>query len=229
MIPNQPSRTALGAAMYRAAHQLVDHPVVFKDPLALPIIGHEAEKALRAGRERWTTVEASSMRAFIAARSRYTEDCFVEAFKQGVRQYVVLGAGLDTFAYRMQFEGVRVFEVDHPATQVWKRECLTRAAIAVPGGVAFAPVDFEQETILEGLLRVPFDSSQPAFFAWLGVTPYLELDALERTLSIISSHMKRDTEILFDFAAPRSATSAQKEFARNSCRPSSGRRGAHEM
>ena len=143
------------------------------------------------------------------------EDCFVEAFELGVRQYVVLGAGLDTFAYRTQFKGVHVYEVDHPATQDWKRECLAEAAITLPEYVAFAPVDFELETILDGLLRVQFDSSQPAFYAWLGVTPYLEHDAIERTLGLIANQndsryrdsvrFRRLSQCPFSRAAPAGA------------------------
>src|SRR5271167_2808619 len=108
MEQNQPSRTAQGAAMYRAAHQLVDHPPVFVDPLALKIIGKEAETDLREGREVRAAAASSGLRAFIAARSRFTEDCLAEAMARGVGQYVLLGAGLDTFAYRAMRKGLRV-------------------------------------------------------------------------------------------------------------------------
>jgi len=202
LLTNRPSRTAQGAAIYRAAHQLVDRPPVFEDPLALKIVGADAEGALRAGREPRATPQAASLRAFVAVRSRYAEDRFANAFESGLRQYVVLGAGLDTFAYRQRFEHVRVFEVDHPATQGWKRERLAQAAIAVPESVAFAPVDFERETVREGLARARLDFSQPAFFAWLGVTPYLTTDAIMGTLGIVAKDMKGGSEIVFDFATP---------------------------
>lgn len=200
----KPSQTAMSAAMYRAAHQLVDRPPVFEDPLALKIIGIEARNALRSGTERWTSQRSASFRAIIAVRSRYTEDCFEEAYGTGTRQYVVLGAGLDTFAYRMKLGDVKIFEVDHPATQEWKRRILEETGIAVPPNLTFAPVDFENETLRDGFNRTDFDFSKPAFFAWLGVTPYLTHDAIMNTLSFIAHEMKTGSEIVFDYATPPS-------------------------
>jgi methyltransferase (TIGR00027 family) len=198
MEQNQPSRTAQGAAMHRAAHQLVDRPPVFDDPLALKIIGEEAATELREGREARAMTEATGLRAFIATRSRFTEDCLADAMRRGVGQYVLLGAGLDTFAYRAPRKGLRVFEVDHPATQAWKRERLSEVAIATPDWVTYAPVDFEHETIRDGLARVGFDFSKPAVFAWLGVTPYLTRDAVMATLSFVAS-LAKGSEIVFDY------------------------------
>ena len=200
----QPSRTALSAAMYRAAHQLVDKPPVFEDPLALKIIGDDAEKVLRAGSERWTSPNAASFRGMIAARSRYSDDCFVEAFKQGIRQYVSLGAGLDTFAYRIKLKGLSIFEVDHPATQTWKSLSLEQNNITIPENLTYVPVDFENETLKEGLGRTGFNFSERAFFSWLGVTPYLTLDAVIGTLAFVAKQMPRGSEIVFDFAVPPS-------------------------
>jgi len=197
-----PSRTAQDAAVYRAAHQLVDSPPVLVDALALKIIGEKAEGKLRAGLERRATARAGSMRAFIAVRSRYAEDCFATAYRRGVRQYVVLGAGLDTYAYRCTLDGVRMFEVDHPSTQDWKRERLAQAGIAIPAGVVYAPVDFEHEALREGLARAQLDLSRSAFFAWLGVTPYLTPEAIASTLRFVAGDMAAGSEIVFDFAAP---------------------------
>lgn len=202
MEPNRPSQTALGAALHRAAHQLVDQPPIFVDPLALKIIGPEAEAEVRTGTERHAQASAARMRAFLAVRSRYTEDCFAEAVARGVGQYVVLGAGLDTFAYRGPHPGLRIFEVDHPATQGWKRERLKTAAIAIPENLSYAPVDFESETLHEGLKRAGFDFDKSAFFAWLGVVPYLTYDAILATLGFVARHLKTGSEILFDYAEP---------------------------
>ncbi len=202
MRANRPSLTAQGAALHRAAHQIVDIPPVFADPLALRIIGPKAEEDVRAGRERHTKPTARFLRAFVAARSRYTEDCFTQAAARGVNQYVVLGAGLDTFAYRTDRAGLRIFEVDHPATQGWKRERLADARIAVPKGLAFAPVDFECERLDVELTRAGFDFGQPAFFAWLGVVPYLTRDAVTATLDLMARKLKPDSEVLFDYAEP---------------------------
>jgi methyltransferase (TIGR00027 family) len=201
MDSNRPSRTALGAALHRAAHQIVDAPPVFADPLALRIVGEEAEIALRRGED--PRVGRTALRAFIAVRSRFTEDCLDEAYERGVRQYVLLGAGLDTFAYRVEsrYPGLAVFEVDHPATQGWKREQLAGAGISIPRSVTYAPVDFERETLTEGLRRAGLDFASPALFAWLGVTPYLTRDAVMATLAAIAG-LARGCEVVFDYPEP---------------------------
>ncbi len=141
------SRTAHRVAIWRAAHQLFDHPRVLEDPLALAIIGSEAAEKLRSSQKEAESSIARAFRAFMAARSRYAEDQLAKAIAQGVAQYVVLGAGLDTFAYRNPHRGLRVFEVDHPATQAWKRESLQRAGFEVPQSLVFAPVDFEKQQL----------------------------------------------------------------------------------
>jgi methyltransferase (TIGR00027 family) len=192
------SRTARRVAIRRAAHQLLDHPRVLDDPLALRIIGSEAEAALRSDpREDHTFSRA--FRAFMAARSRYAEDELAHAVAQGVAQYVVLGAGLDTFAYRNPHLGVRVFEVDHPATQAWKREQLQEASIAIPPSLTFVPIDFEQQTLADGLEHSGFNASAAAFFSWLGVTPYLTREACMITLRFIAT-MPAGSGVVFDFA-----------------------------
>jgi methyltransferase (TIGR00027 family) len=198
---NTPSRTAQGAAMHRAAHQLVDAPPVFADPLALRIVGDEAANALREDGNRQALAQSQGLRLFIATRSRFTEDCLAEAKTRGVRQYVLLGAGLDTFAYRMPREDLRIFEVDHPATQGWKRARLDEIEVAAPDWVTYAPVDFEHETLRDGLARAGFDFAAPAMFAWLGVTPYLTREAVMNTLSFIAS-LAKGSEVVFDYAEP---------------------------
>jgi methyltransferase (TIGR00027 family) len=206
MLDDKASATAQGAALHRAAHQLLDHPAIFCDPLALRIIGREAEKALRGGELRHILPGATGLRAFLAVRSRFTEDCLTEAMAREVGQYVLLGAGLDTFAYRGGYDParLRVFEVDHPATQEWKRGRLSDAGIAVPESVLFAPVDFECETVADGLARTAFDFAAPAFFAWLGVVPYLTRDAVMETLRFVAQH---SGEIVFDYPEPAHAVS----------------------
>lgn len=127
------SRTAHKVAIRRAAHQLFDQPKVLDDPLAVPIIGAEAAEKLCASPREGKPPFARAFRAFMVARSRYAEDQLAKAVEQDVAQYVVLGAGLDTFAYRNpDSTNLRVFEVDHPATQAWKLERLQAAGIAIP-------------------------------------------------------------------------------------------------
>jgi methyltransferase (TIGR00027 family) len=146
------------------------------------------------------------MRAFIVARSRFAEDELARAVAAGVKQYVVLGAGLDTFACRNPFPGLRVYEVDHPSTQEWKRGGLRRAGIVVPESVRFTPVDFQNETFAEGLSRVGFRSDEPAFFSWLGVTMYLNRDTVHSTLRAIIK-MCPANGVVFDYSVPRASLS----------------------
>jgi methyltransferase (TIGR00027 family) len=138
-------------------------------------------------------------RAFMAVRSRYVEDQLAAAVAQGVAQYVVLGAGLDTFAYRNPFASLRVFEVDFPATQAWKRALLKEAGIAAPVKLTFVPLDFEHRALAAGLVDAGFDAGAPAFFGWLGVTPYLTLEAFRATLDAIAQ-LPAGTGVGFDYA-----------------------------
>jgi methyltransferase (TIGR00027 family) len=209
MEANQPSRTAQGAALHRAAHQLVDTPPVFADSLAIRIVGDEAATALRKGEDHHSLVQMQPLRLFIATRSRFTEDSLAEAYAGGVRQYAILGAGLDTFAYARAkaFAGLSIFEIDHPATQAWKRARLAESAIAVPENLTYAPVDFERQTLANGLRAAGFDFDRPAFFAWLGVTPYLTKEAIMGTLSFIAS-LKPKSGVVFDYAEPPSTEHA---------------------
>src|SRR5271170_6502917 len=192
------SRTAHRVAIRRAAHQLLDQPRVLDDPLALRIIGSEAAEELRSNPKEHHAF-SRAFRAFMAARSRYAEDELARAVAHGVGQYVVLGAGLDTFAYRNPHAGLRVFEVDHPATQAWKREQLQAAGIAIPAALTFVPVDFERQTLAEGLGQAGFDLGAAAFFSWLGVTPYLTREACMITLSFVAA-MPAGSGVVFDFA-----------------------------
>jgi methyltransferase (TIGR00027 family) len=197
-----PSRTALAAAMHRAAHQVLEGGRIFADPLALRILGMEAEAvAQRAA----AYPGARGMRLFIALRSACAESALIGGVEaRGVRQAVILGAGLDTFAYRHPLgDRLRVFEVDHPATQAWKRQRLAEAGIAAPAALVFAPVDFERDHLLGGLEAKGFDLSQRTFFTWLGVVPYLEATAVVRTLVGIAG-LRGGSEVVFDYGEPPS-------------------------
>src|SRR5437870_604189 len=138
-------------AKQRAAHQILDNPKILEDPLALRIIGAEAESRLRLNLTQFQKPEVRAKRAAWMVRNRYAEDELARSIQRGVRQYVVLGAGLDTFAYRNPFPLLRVFEVDHPATQAWKRSCLEKATIPIPASVTYVSVDFERQMITDAL------------------------------------------------------------------------------
>lgn len=198
-----PSRTAQGAAMHRAAHQLLDAPLVFEDPLAIRVVGSEAEAELRSGKN-WHGLRSNGMRAFIAVRSRVAEDCLAEAIARGTSQYVLLGAGLDTFAYRHPGSRpeLRIFEVDHPSTQAWKRSRLAEANIPAGANITYVPIDFEVDSLGERLTACGFDFTRPAACAWLGVTPYLPRETVLATLRYFAGAMARGSDIIFDFAEP---------------------------
>jgi methyltransferase (TIGR00027 family) len=195
----QPSRTARGAAFHRAAHQVLEQGRIFADPLTLRILGEDAETVAREAEQH---PNGRKMRMFIAVRTRFAEDALAAAVERGVRQLVVLGAGLDTYAYRGSLRHrLRMFEVDHPATQAWKRQRLADAAIALPATLTFAPIDFERETLAEGLAAAGFDRAQQTFFTWLGVVPYLTEDAVWSTLGFIAG-LTGGAHVVFDYGDP---------------------------
>jgi methyltransferase (TIGR00027 family) len=193
--------------MRRAEHQMVDRPIVFDDPLALAIIG--AEEAGKLGQD---GAGERSLRAFIVVRSRFAEDELALAVARGVRQYVVLGAGLDTFAFRNPHAGLRVFEVDHPLTQQWKREQLRMAGIAIPPALTFAAVDFERQSLADRLRETGFRTNEPAWFSWLGVVPYLTPTAFRSTVAFIAA-LPAWSGVVFDYAVPREALGAPEQQA----------------
>jgi methyltransferase (TIGR00027 family) len=199
MQAGEPSRTAWAAACYRAAHQVLEQGRIFADPLALRIVGQDADALAR-----WAEEQSSGrrMRIFIAVRTRFAEDALAAAYERGVRQLVVLGAGLDTYAYRGALrDHLRIWEVDHPATQAWKRQRLADAGIPLPAALTFAPVDFEQETLAEGLAAAGFDTREQTFFTWLGVVPYLTEAAVWSTLGYIAG-LLQGAHVVFDYADP---------------------------
>jgi len=199
------SRTALRVAIRRAAHQTADRPLVLDDPIAVRLIGPGFDRDM----ERAMHKVARDFRLFMAARSRYAEDRLAAAVAAGVTQYVVLGAGLDTFAYRNPFPSLRVFEVDFPATQEWKRALLAEAGIALPDSLVFVPLDFEHRTLAEGLAEAGFDGAKKAFFGWLGVAPYLTREAFRSTLDAIAQ-LPSGSGVSFDYAFPPETLSPRR-------------------
>ena len=213
MIEGRRSRTAERVAIRRAAHQILDRPLIFEDPLALKILSDEARQRVRAEAEDENNNPwGRGLRIFLVTRSRFAEEELACAVEHGVRQYVVLGAGLDTFAYRNPFAELRVFEVDHPETQAWKRERLEHAGIAIPESMRFAPVNFERDTLEHGLEAVGFRREEPAFFAWLGVVPYLTREAAFSTLRFVAG-LPRGSGVAFDYAIPREMLSETERIA----------------
>lgn len=215
MKANLPSATAQAVALRRAAHQLLDDPRVFDDPVALAILGPEDAALLAADPRRFERSPFSPyLRAFLAARSRIAEEELAAAVARGVRQYVILGAGLDTFAYRSPYPKgtLAVYEVDHPATQRLKRERLAGAGIALPAGLTFVPVDFETQALPDGLAATRCDRRAPAFFSWLGVTQYLTGELVKATLGFVGT-FPAGSQIVFDYTIEPSLMSARQKAA----------------
>ena len=181
MNPSEPSRTALMIARQRAAHQVLDHGAILHDPFAMKILREDEKDVLQFANAHPL---ASIGRLITTARSRIAEDALSRAVERGVRQIVILGAGLDTFALRSPHGArqIRIYEVDHPATQAWKSQRLAEAQIALPPWLILVPVDFERDDVGGKLIAAGFQQNSPAFFTWLGVVPYLTEDAINRTL-----------------------------------------------
>ena len=201
------SQTALGAAIHRANHQRIEGGFIFRDPLATRIVegagGYGA--LLEEG-----GAENRGLRLFIAARSRFAEDKLAAATRErGVRQLVVLGAGLDTFAYRQPRDSaLRLFEVDHPATQAWKRTRLDAAGIAIPPNLTFVPVDFEKQSLRPQLEANGFDPGQPSFFMILGVIAYLSQAAIDELLATLGGFAA--CEFAWDYSIPPEMLGAEQ-------------------
>src|SRR5262249_28199153 len=198
MKSDEPSPMALMVARQRAAHQLLDHGAILDDPFAMKILREDERDLLQFANEHPL---ASIGRLFTAARSRIAEDALSKAVERGVRQVVILGAGLDTFALRNPHAArISIFEVDHPATQAWKRQRLVAAELPLPPWLTFVPVDFERDDLQQKLSSAGFQRTSAAFFTCLGVVPYLTRDAINDTLGYIASIP--NSEVVFDYAEP---------------------------
>lgn len=206
MDPETPSRTSLGVAVARALHQMIDDaPRILEDPIAPLIVDTKSDDFAEnygAGGE----PRAKRQRAIMVVRSRYAEDCLADAAARGARQYLILGAGLDTFAYRQPewAHDLAIYEVDHPSSQSFKRSRLAAASIAPPANLTFVPVDFERRSLNEGLREVGFDFGAVTFCSWLGVTMYLTEEAIDATLRTLS-RLPKGSEVVLTFIVPPDA------------------------
>jgi methyltransferase (TIGR00027 family) len=207
--PRAASGTAAGVAVMRAAHLIIEsEPPVLNDTVAARLLGPEMVAQIRARVDELQTPPALGLRSHVLLRSRFAEDTLMDAVADGVEQYVLLGAGLDTFAYRQPewAHGLTVIEVDHPGTQGAKRGALAAAGIEIPPNVRYADIDFERETLAQGLARCGVQTAKPTFFSWLGVTMYLTRDAIEATLRTVLSFPK-GSGIVLTYAHTDSAQS----------------------
>lgn len=193
------SMTMVSAAAWRAAHVAFDDPVILDDPFAELLAGDASPYQADAVRAGTHGTQGLHYRWNIAARSRLAEDTLAAHRGEfGTRQYVVLGAGLDTFALRNPFEDVTVFEVDTPASQAWKLERLARVASTFPDNVRHVSCDFEEQDFVERLAEAGFDIDSSAVAAWLGVSYYLTEQAVQATLERVGA-WPSGSAIVFDY------------------------------
>ncbi|RJO78083.1 SAM-dependent methyltransferase [Nocardia panacis] len=189
-----PSRTALATAYARAYHQIADRPRILTDPLGARLLGVTADELTESARDRPDSHAEKYRRLFFAARARFAED----RIAADTRQVVILGAGLDTFAYRNPHPDLRVFEVDHPATQAWKQQRLAASGIDRPELLTFVPVDFETDSLATELDSAGFSRTDPTVFVWLGVVYYLTPEAVRTTLEYVVGQ-SAPVEVIFDY------------------------------
>jgi methyltransferase (TIGR00027 family) len=215
------SLTALIAAFCRAHHYAYDEPRVFEDPYAYRLLtAPELEiieaiyidgltqlypRLVESCPDRRTIIgcalRAGASAAWVLARARYVEDKLSEALLCRVSQYVIIGAGFDTFAFRrpeLQAH-LKVFEIDHPVTQTLKRQRLFEVGLLPPPNLHFAAADLERESLVKVLSQVGYESSAPAFFAWPGVTMYLTNNAIVETLRSIRRVATAGSQLVFDY------------------------------
>jgi methyltransferase (TIGR00027 family) len=197
-------------AAARALHREEPQPWVLDDHLALGLAGDEGASITQRLRDELSAEELLAFSRWMCVRSRLAEDVVERAAAAGIRQYAILGAGLDSFAYRRPdlLARLRVFEVDHPASQAWKRKRLAELGVRLPANLVFAPVDFETQTLRAGLLAAGFDFATAAVFSWIGVTMYLTQAAIEATLETVAA-CPPGSRIVLTYNLPLSALEGQ--------------------
>lgn len=203
MLPGQPSRTLLRAAIRRAAHQLLDDPRIFNDPIVVGLVPEAYDPAIVDTLDDPGAPEPKLFRVLFAMRSRFAEDRLAQAAARGVRQYVMVGAGLDTFPWRQpEFaRDMQIFAADHPASLAWTQERLRERGLRKPANLTYVPVDLEERRLPEQLAACGFDARTANFCSVLGVTQYLDRDAIDSLLGFAST-LKSGSEIVFSFAPP---------------------------
>ena len=219
MIEDRPSETALAVAAFRAAHRLDHEPVVFDDPLAAQLTSQEWRERLETGAVAAMIDERGMLRiqGQLVGRARYLDDQLEAAVADGIGQYVLLGAGLDSFAWRRPelAKQLRVIELDHPSTQGYKRTRLAELGLEIPEGVELVPVDFENTSVGEALACSSLDPGARAFFSWMGVVRYLTRDAFLGTLRDVAAASAPGSRMLFDYPiAPELVSQEDHELVR---------------
>jgi methyltransferase (TIGR00027 family) len=203
MFPGQASYSMVRAAARRAAHQILDRPCIFEDPVIIGLVPEASEQAIRDNADDHSGTTQELLRALFAFRSRFTEERLAQAVARGVRQYVIIGAGLDTFPWRQPpfARDLRIFFVDHPATLAWSTERFRERGLQTPPNVTFVAADLEAQELGARLNERGFERETATFCSVLGVTMYLSRNALEAMLRFAVS-LPAQSEIVFTYSPP---------------------------
>jgi methyltransferase (TIGR00027 family) len=203
VLADLPSESMICTAIRRAAHQLLDRPRIFDDPVAVGLIPEASEHAILSAVDAQRAPLSTLLRALFAFRSRFAEDRLAAAARRGVCQYVVLGAGLDTFAWRQPAyaRNMRIFYVDHPSSLAWTTAQFGRRSLATPANLSFVAADLEAHELAIGLDQHGFEREAGAFCSVLGVTQYLSREAINALLRFAAS-LSAESEIVLSFVAP---------------------------
>ena len=203
MIAGQPSQTMLQTAVLRAAHQLLDEPRIFDDPIAVDLVPEASREAIVREEPKYRTPVLSVRRAGVVLRSRFAEDRLAAAAARGVRQYVIVAAGLDTFPWRQPgfAREMRIFVTDLPESLAVLQDCVQRRRLPQPANLAYVPIDLEQKELLEPLVAAGFDANLPTFCSALGIVQFLTPDAVNALLAFVARRAK-GSEIVFSFTPP---------------------------
>jgi methyltransferase (TIGR00027 family) len=203
MLGKQASTSLERTAVRRAAHQVLDTPLIFQDRVAVGLVPDASEQSIRAAVAEHSSPVQTLIRAMFAVRSRFCEDRLMQAANRGVRQYVIVGAGLDTFPWRQPTfaRGMEIFYLDHPASLVWTRARFRDRGLPIPSNLTFVGANLEKRDVAERLIDLGFNKEESAFFSMLGVTQYVGRDALTALFDFAVS-LPNGSEMVFTFVPP---------------------------
>jgi methyltransferase (TIGR00027 family) len=200
MLPGQPSQTLLVPAVARAAHQLLDAPLILNDPLAIGLVPEASREAILGAVDDHRATAAMLCRSLFTLRSRFVEDQLETAAVRGVRQYIMLGAGLETFPWRQPdfARDMKIFFCDHPSTLAWAQSRFRERALVAPPNHTIVPVDLEERRFGRQLAEFGFAQEVPALVSMLGVTQYLTAQTIDSLLGLFAS-LSASSEAVFSF------------------------------
>lgn len=220
MLENRPSQTQLRTAIRRATHQLFDEHIILHDPVALRVVPEARDPDVIASLQRDDAPDLKLLRTLFAIRSRFAEDRLAAAITRGARQYVALGAGLDTFPWRQprQARDLRLFMADHPDSLAWSQQRFRSAGLAQPSNTSYVPIDLEDGDLREALRQHDFDPALITVVSLLGVAQYVSRRALDRVLQFVAG-LPGGSELIISIALPQEQLSGfDLEASRRSAR-----------